>query len=184
MSGLLLGDADIKKVTNGSIFRLRMTNRPFLEWVSEQLSPLSRGVFLSETKERQKESAIRGNLEGVSNSSKFNDLYGIRTVAHSQVNELNNWYSTGQKRYPDRITEEMFRMWYVTDGNKRDGDMRITCVDQTDSKENITSIMENLDFINSFTYDTNEGTIRISREDSRTFWEKTEPPIGFEYKWE
>lgn len=183
MRGLLLGDADIKSGTNGSIFRLRMTNKKFLEWVSSELSPISRGVFLSEDSEAQKESALRGELEGVTDNSEFNDLYGVRTVTHPQVNKLNDWYSTGKKRYPESITKEMFRMWYVTDGWNSRNNIRVRCVDQSDLANETISKIDNLKFVSSSTFDEGRGTIRISSEDSREFFRTTSPPPGFEYKW-
>jgi hypothetical protein len=182
MRGLLLGDADIKEGTNGSIFRLRMTNKRFLEWISSELSPLSRGVFLSENSRKQKESALRGGLDGVSDSSNFNNLYGLRTVTHPQVDELLDWYSTGKKRYPDNMTTEMLRMWYVTDGNIHPYGIRITCNAQLDSRHNIKELLKSVDYINSVSFN-DDGTITISSKDSKVFWSKTEAPPGFEYKW-
>lgn len=182
MKGLLLGDADIKKGTNGSIFRLRMTNKRFLEWVSTQLSPLSRGVFLSESADNQKESALRGGLEGVSNDSKFNDLFGLRTVTHPQIDELSSWYSTGQKRYPDSINENMLRMWYVTDGNIHPYGMRLTCNAQLDKRSEIENMITSIDYINQVSFNK-DGTITISANESREFWKRNEAPPGFEYKW-
>jgi len=182
MKGLLLGDADIKSGTNGSIFRLRMTNKKFLEWVSTKLSPLSRGVFLSENSKQQKESALRGGLEGISNKSQFSDLYGLRTLTHPQVDDLYEWYSTGQKRYPNKITEEMLRMWYVTDGNKNPSGIRLTCNAQLDKREDVLKMLESIDYICNPSFN-DDGRIRVSSDNSRTFWRRTEPPTGFKYKW-
>lgn len=182
MKGLLLGDADIKSGVNGSIFRLRMTNKKFLHWVNSKLSPLSRGVFLSETSEQQKESALRGGLSGVSNESEFNKLYGLRTVTHPKVDELLDWYSTGEKRYPDHLTEEMLKMWYVTDGHKNPFGIRFTCNSQLDSREQVLKMLESIDYINDTSFN-DDGTITVSCKDSKLFWERTNPPPGFEYKW-
>jgi len=181
MRGLLLGDADIKEGTNGSIFRLRMTNKLFLEWVSTKLSPLSRGVFLSESSDKQKESALRGGLKGVSEGSEFSDLYGLRTVTHPQINVLQSWYSTGQKRYPESMTYEMLRMWYVTDGWNQEGRMRIRCKQQADKPQDIKRMISSIG-INP-TIDNNNGVIRINSKQSREFLNSTNPPPGFEYKW-
>jgi len=181
MKGLLLGDADIKEGTNGSIFRLRVTNKRFLEWVSTKLSPLSRGVFLSESSESQKESALRGELKGVSSESEFNDLYGLRTVTHPQVNKLFEWYDTGQKRYPDSMTKEMLRMWYVTDGWNQNNRIRIRCKQQSDKPEDIKKMMSSVN-INP-TIDTDNGIIRVPSDDSYEFLSSTDAPPGFEYKW-
>lgn len=181
MKGLLLGDADIKEGTNGSIFRLRMTNKRFLEWVSTQLSPLSRGVFLSESSEKQKKSALRGQLDGVSSDSDFNDLYVLRTVTHPQVDELLEWYSTGKKRYPETMTKEMLRMWYVTDGWNQKNNIRIRCKQQSDRPESITNILSSVGINPSI--DADNGIIRVHSQDSNDFFSSTEAPPGFEYKW-
>jgi len=183
MKGLLLGDADIKSGVNGSIFRLRMTNKDFLDWVSMRLYPLSRGVFLSEDSEKQKKSAIRGGLKGVSEQSEFKDLYGLRTVTHPQINKLNEWYSSGEKRYPNNITEKMFLMWYVTDGWKNNNSIRIRCISQSDKGEEIISLIETLGFVEGVTFNTDKGIIRINSSDSKKFWQITEAPPGFDYKW-
>lgn len=181
MCGLLMGDADIKSGTNGSIFRLRMTNKQFLEWVSTKLSPLSRGVFMSETSDSQKESALRGGLDGVSDSSTFKNLYGVRTVTHKQIDELSGWYDSGQKRYPNTMTGEMLRMWYVTDGWNHNDSMRIRCKQQSDRFDKVISLLDSIDI--TAIADESHGTIRITSEDSTEFFNSTEAPPGFEYKW-
>jgi hypothetical protein len=181
MKGLLMGDADIKSGTNGSIFRVRMTNRQFLEWVSTKLSSLSRGVFLSESSDSQKSSALRGGLNGVSEKSNFKDLYGVRTVTHPQVDELNEWYKTGQKRYPNNITMEMLRMWYVTDGWNHNNSIRIRCKQQSDRFDEVIKLLKQIGI--DAEADATHGTIRVSSSDSDKFFDMTEAPPGFEYKW-
>jgi hypothetical protein len=181
MRGLLLGDADIKEGTNGSIFRLRMTNKRFLEWVSTKLSPLSRGVFLSESSSQQKESALSANLKGTSEESEFSDLYGLRTVTHPQINELADWYDTGHKRYPDNLTTEMLRMWYVTDGWNHNNKVRIRCKQQSDKFDQVSNMFDKLG-MDIYT-DESKGTIRLSSSSSSKFFDFTEAPPGFEYKW-
>jgi hypothetical protein len=183
MEGLLLGDADVKRGTNGSIFRIRVTNERFLEWVSARLSPLSRGVFLSASAKTQKESALRAGLDGASEDSEFSDLYGLRTVTHPQVDDLADWYSSGQKRYPDSITEEMLRMWYVTDGNIHPYGMRLTCDAQLDKKEEVKEMIQSIDYIDGVSFNK-DGTIVIPAEQSREFYRRTKAPSGFEYKWD
>jgi len=183
MKGLLLGDADIKSGTSGSIFRIRITNKEFLNWLDDFLSPLSRGVRFAESGDSKKEKAINNNLSGVTQSSEFKDMYSLRTVTHPQINQLYNWYKSGQKRFPNTITTEMFKMWYICDGWKHPHGVRIRCVQQKDRDNEIIDLLSSLDFIDRVTYSTKDEVIRLTSSNSKTFWKSTKAPKGFNYKW-
>jgi hypothetical protein len=99
------------------------------------------------------------------------------------VDELREWYSSGQKRYPEEITPEMFRLWYVTDGWNRSNQVRIRCKQQSDEPDYIISLVQQLNFVDNATFDEEYGVLRISNQSSREFWRKFDPLPSFEYKW-
>lgn len=183
MRGLLLGDADIKKGTNGSIFRIRLTNCKFLKYLNELLHPLSRGVELQDSATERTE-RFAGALEGTGPDSEFSDLYCLRTITHGQIDELRSWYNDGKKVFPDKITDEMFRYWFVCDGWRHDGSsIRIRCVTQSDSFDRITEAIEADSNLEVSSVSTSKGVIRMTAESSRMFWDNYDPVPGFEYKW-
>lgn len=182
MRGLLLGDADIKKGTDGSIFRLRMINEEFLHHLDSILGALSRGVRLHETGEEKFDKSV-GVLKGTSSESEFNDLYGIRTVTHPQIDELRGWYSNGKKIMPKIISEDMFKYWYICDGwNHEDNSVRIRAT-IPDDLNYVASNIERNSYLEVSSVSTSKGVIRMTADSSKTFWNTTEPIPGFEYKW-
>jgi hypothetical protein len=183
MKGLLLGDADIHSNKGTSAFKIGMTNKEFLDWLHEKLQPLSRGIKLSKSGEKKKEEAIENGLSGVSEDSDFSDFYKLRTVASDEAKELRKWYSSGRKRYPDTITRDMFKYWYICDGWDCGRYIAIRCIDQSDRPDHTINLIEDIG-INVTSFDTDRGIIRISAKSSRDFLDDTDPVPGFEYKWD
>lgn len=183
LSGLLLGDADIKPGTDGSIFRLRITNKDFLDQLDEFLGPLSRGVRLHDTGQEKFKKSV-GVLKGTSESSEFSDMYGLRTVTHEQINELRDWYVGGKKVMPEEISNKMFKYWYICDGwNHENTSVRIRAK-IPDDLEHVADNVEKNSYLEASSVSTSKGVIRMTAESSREFWRRTEPVTGFEYKWE
>jgi hypothetical protein len=180
---LLLGDADIKPGTSGSIFRIRLTNKEFLLHLDELLHPLSRGVDLQDSGEERKE-RFAGELKGTGPDSDFSDLFCLRTVTHEQMNELRGWYGKDGKVFPDTITDTMFKYWFVCDGWRHDeSSIRIRCVSQTDDFGRIKESIEKNSNLQVSSTSKTKGVIRMTAESSRRFWGNNEPGPGFEYKW-
>lgn len=124
LQGLLMGDADIhgRSDTNPH-FRVRMTNRPFLEYLDEQLGVLSKGLYLARDAEEQYRNAKSNQQQGISgfesvNRANYEDLWGLRTCSHPALREFEKWYDGSQKRFPKtlELTSQCCRMWYVCDG--------------------------------------------------------------------
>jgi hypothetical protein len=183
MRGLLLGDADVKKSECNCAFRIRSTNKVFLEWLDDELSPLSRGVRLEETGKSKKEKALENDLDGVTKSSEFKDLYGLYTVSSDEATKLREWYISGKKRYPSEITKKMFKYWYVCDGWASGRNIAIRCEDQSDDSDRVLSLIENAG-LEPTSFDVDRGIIRISAQSSRRFLNSTKPVEGFQRKWD
>lgn len=183
MRGLLLGDADIHCTGGSCAFRIRMKNKEFLEWLHKKLQPLSRGVDLDQSGESKKKKAIENGLVGVSESSEFSDFYKLRTVSSDEAKQMRKWYSSGSKRYPEEISREMFKYWYICDGWICGRYMGIICLDQSDRPEHIIRLIEDID-LEVTSFDTDRGIVRISADSSRKFLDNTDPVPGFEYKWD
>jgi len=182
MKGLLLGDADIQKSSGNCAFRIRSTNKDFLNWLDNELSPLSRGVKIEEDGESKKEVALKNELKGVTKDSTFKDLYSLRTVSTNETNELRSWYKSGKKRYPDNVSKKMLKYWYISDGWINGRYISIRCIDQSDDAEKVLSLIRDAG-LEPTSFETDSGTIRISCSSSRDFLDSTKPVTGFEYKW-
>lgn len=183
IKGLLLGDAGIHSTKETCAFKIGMTNKVFLDWLHEQLNPLSRGVELELSGEEKKKEALQNGLKGVSEDSEFSDFYKLRTVASDGAKELRGWYSSGKKRYPDKITRGMFKYWYICDGWDCGRYIAIRCIDQSDRPDHTINLIEDIG-LDVTSFDVDRGIIRISAQSSRDFLDDTDPVPGFEYKWD
>lgn len=188
IEGLLLGDGNISEPNSGNcLFRVSMTNEEFLQWLDSKLGWLSNGVTLSKTAEEASVNDLSGNSGEAEN---YNDVYRLITVAHPKFNEYREWYSSGEKLYPESIqmTPRRMEMWYVSDGsiNRSDTNPRATLhVWNERDRPNIVEDVVSSTNINDFRFDTGEGRVYFGVEGTKDLLQYIgNTTIGFEYKYE
>lgn len=196
LTGLLMGDADLHARSDPNpLFRIRMTNRPFLEYLDSQLGVLSRGVFLDRTAEEMAGQAKKNQKRGVTgfetvNESNYNALFGLRTVSHPDLHQFKSWYQSGEKRFPEELelTPEITRMWYVSDGwlavdsKSSDGPrLMFKASNERDRRDYLVNLFEDAGFTAGFSRDA----VQVSAfETERLLDWIGDPPAGFGYKWQ
>lgn len=188
LKGMMLGDGGLDMDNKNAFFRIKMTNKTFLEWLDVELGWLTNGVTKAKTAVESAWSA-RESFGGDTRPEDVLDIWRLNTRAHPQFNEFAEWYSTGEIVFPWNLTlsPEALKMWYVSDwclghGNR---DNRKTCVrftsrNEQDRPESIVNSLESLDF----TVNHSGKDFALSVEDTEDFFEYIGDPVpGFEYKW-
>ncbi len=171
----MLGDGHVRrKSENGNPqFTVKMINSTFLNWVGTELGLLSNGV-----KEYSDPHPTNGTV------------YILTTVCHPQLEQLLNWYSSGEKRFPEslELSPLITKMWYVCDGDLTE-DTRYTGtrsrarISNFDQKNQIDLIRELFEKA-GIKFTEAENGFRFSADQTEELLEYMgEPPPGFEYKW-
>lgn len=194
LTGVLMGDGDIhhRHETN-PLFRVRMTSKPFIEHIDSFLGPLSKGMFLDRDAEGMSQQAVANQKEErdgvrVVNEENYNDLYGVRSCSHPEMREFAEWYSNGEKRFPDdlTLTPTILKYWYACDGwlaseaGCRDR-LWIKCTNESDRPEYLMTRFHDVGFDSA---NVTRHSIYLNGMDTLEAlqWMGDAPP-GFEYKW-
>jgi hypothetical protein len=178
MRGLLLGDGTI--VTTGKTPSLHIPNinREFLSWVDEELGVFSNGVKFRASGEQL---ARYNDSDG-----ETNDQYIVRTPSSEWLENLSDWYSTGEKEFPDNpVSPLTASVWYCCDGNLNNNKgsyrAKIYADNERGNDEKLISIFSECPVEPNIS----GGTIYFSVSDTDKFLQWMDGPIqGFEYKWE
>lgn len=195
LKGLLMGDGDLhRRKDPNPLFRVRMTNQEFLEYLDRTFEELSRGVFLARTATEMAKQARENQQQGLDgfetvNEDNYQELYGLRTVSHPDLKQFVSWYRSGKKRFPTdlRLTPELTRMWYVCDGwlavDSKSTDsprVMIKAANEKDRAEYLIELFEEAGFNAGFSRES----IQISAHDTPRLleWMGRAPP-GFQKKW-
>lgn len=193
LQGLLMGDADLHGLSDtNSHFRVRMTNKPFIEYLDSQWGILSKGAYQARSASKQYATAVQNQKRGVEgfdtvNKDEYSALYGIRTCSHPALNDFKEWYSEGEKRFPTdlTLTPEVCRMWYVCDGwlaEESNANYRamFKVSNEVDRKEYLIELFDEAGFEVGFS----RQAIQVPHVETVKLLDwMGSPPPGFAYKW-
>lgn len=198
ITGVLMGDGNIDSLTSKNP-RLRVTsvNRKYLEYLDSILGIHSLGIELKSTAEESAKRNRQTNFSPDADKSDYSDIYELRTRNSPNLKEFSEWYSTGEKIWPEvSLTPEILKHLYCCDGSlgKSSGQVHISCSNEIDNKEIVEDMFSseglNVDNWNDKVRDVNgyEGTIStslvINKSNVGEFFNYIGDPIpGFEYKW-
>lgn len=124
------------------------------------------------------------------NKGNYNDLHGLRTCSHPQLNELREWYATGRKRYVEDLTmtPTIAKMWYVCDGwlakDEQSTDRpraAFKVSNESDRPEYLVRLFESAGF---HAYHSHKHVMVSAHETLQFLDWMGDPPRGFEYKWD
>lgn len=190
--GLMLGDGTLRRHTTHPFVQTYMINKPFLEWIDDELEWLSTGVSLYRTAEHGAEIS-RNNGHESAVAENYHDVYVMQTRTMPQFSQYESWYANSEtKRFPDDITLSPIDMkvWYACDGSlnwdRRYPNSRpYATLGVVNEMEDIEVV---LDMFRRSTFDyvprVDENTVRFSVDETEAFLDwMGDPPVGFEYKW-
>lgn len=189
LTGVLMGDGCIaNRDGERPYFVVEMISREFLEWLQSELSTISYSVRQAKTAEESYHSSEK-SLDSKLNIENFSETYRFQTIRHPWLNNLAEWYDSGEKKYPDdlQLTPTVAKMWYVTDGGVRprqpdhhNEPVVIACNNESERAEVVQSMFKKRGFDPQFKH----GNVVFSVEESRDFLNWIGDPVpGFQYKW-
>lgn len=196
--GLLLGDGSIVgKDKKNAYLKVDMISQNYLKYLDDVFGFFSNGVKICATAEnkarKNRETGFSPNAE----AKDYSDLYRFRTIAHPQINEYADWYSSGKKVWPDdiKLTPTVLKHWYCGDGHWNNGG-RKNCIEIAMSNERehtdkVDKMFERVRLPSPSNYNVSKRpsggfkcNAQFTVEQSERLWEYMGEPLpGFEYKW-
>lgn len=184
LTGILMGDGSITGKDSGNpSMKIEMKNREYLQFLIESTDWIFTGKM----------------------SDNISDSYTIQTICHPDMEEYADWYSSGEKVFPDDInlTPDVLKHWYVCDGslNRAGGNVgnpRIILYMSNEYKntDKIDSYFKSAGLPTPSNYVTRERerhyndetyiacSAQFTVDASKELWEYMgEAPDGFDRKW-
>lgn len=165
--GVLMGDGCIHRSGDSPYLNCSVVERRYLEYLSD----------------------IFDNVSGpISREHRAtNDIYRWRTKTHPQFAELENWYSTGRKQFPEglSINPTILKNWYCCDGCYNRGAIEIGISNEVDNRNKIERYFESTPAsISNWDVSSGSAKIAFTREDTTKLFQYMGKPLpGFSYKW-
>jgi len=169
ITGVLMGDGYIKETHASAYLACQMINEEYLEYLSTDVFPtLSTSVSQNS----------RGH-------------YVWRTRATPEISEYRNWYSSGNKVFPEKVnlTPTKLKHWYVCDGSlvesKNTEHIRIGLTNESENENKIRSYFGEVGvgIQNWGNYEHSCSAIFNSEQSDKLWQYMGEPLPGFERKW-
>jgi len=190
ITGLLMGDGSVVMPNDYPSLHLKMINKDFLSWVNNELGWISNGYTLTQTAEESAQSNRKSGFSPNAKKENYSDKYTLRTKSTEQLQPWRNWYSSGEKRYPESLSLQptMLKMWYVCDGCMESYNssphISISCNNESDRLEYLRSLFDELGVEPTPHESQRSFSLRFSKSDSQKLFNYIgEAPDGFEHKW-
>lgn len=190
-TGLVMGDANLNEDPGkrGSALNLEMTNKRFLDWLSEEMGDICSNLCLKSTSdelaEKNREYGYRVN------EANYHDLHALRTRRLPYFAEMRQeWYGSDGKVYPETLSlnPTVTKIWYCCDGSLVCPDGRpeypvIYCANERTRAGRVEALFDENGLSPNFN-DSGGGAVQFRHEEATTFFDWIGgPPPGFGYKW-
>lgn len=197
-TGMLMGDGYIhRKEGRNPYLESHMVTKKYLEYVDSIFGAFGNGVSLRMTAEQSAERNRESGFHPNAKSENYSDVYYWASMAHPELQEFADWYSSGRKMWPDNIklTPTVLKHWYCGDGYWENSGTKncivIGVANEMDYTDKIDQFFENvgLPSPNNYSkYKVKNGIYGCNAcftvEQSKELWRYMgEPLSGFEYKW-
>jgi len=183
VKGTVMGDACVNDNGGNPCLKLSVIREEYLKYLDELFGPLSRGVELDRTAEElAKQNEERGFSTTV-NKENYSDVYIWHTVNHPDLTEFREWYSSGEKDFPNdlELTPTSLKHWYVCDGTLSHG-RYIQLYTSVQNKKKVSELFEKKFGISPNI--ENQYYLYFTREQSRVLFNIMGDSLpGFHYKW-
>jgi hypothetical protein len=174
-----------------------MITEEYLQYVDNVFSVIGHDVSLKQTAEEnakhKRESGFRPNAD----PKNYSDIYIWRTMSHPDFQDFADWYSSGEKVWPDgiQLTPTVLKHWYCGDGswnnNASHNCIRIGMSNEREYIDKVDQFFHQAGLplpSNYNIYKTKSGrydcSVVFSVDQSKELWEYMGEPLpGFEYKW-
>lgn len=195
--GNLMGDGCIDKTDKNPNLLCEMANQEYLEFLDSLFGVFSTSVRLSCTAEEAAKNNRERGFRPNADSDNYSDKYVFRTRNLSQLSSLADWYSSGEKVFPEslELTPTVLKHWYVGDGHyslkeeSNRGNIVIAMNNERENKEKIENYFQDIgvEVGRWREYDAGDyidcAAVFHADETEQLFEYMGEPLPGFEYKW-
>lgn len=182
IKGILMSDATI----SNEAMTIYSSNYSFIQWISDELSWMAYQPFLNDTGENRKKRNIKSGFDKNNNGNKYKDMYAVSVPKHSYIERLQNWYTSGKKRFPeDKVNKTVAKIWYCGDGGLNwSGNSKAYAEIRAPNESDRDAFLESLFQDTPFSPSSSSGDIRFGSETDKFLDWLGESPNGMEYKWE
>jgi hypothetical protein len=190
LTGILMGDGTIDNSSKNPRLCLIMTNKEYLEYLSQKFPYLSSEVSLHLTGEECNKKARKSGF--IPNATNCKDQYSWRTKTHPQLSRFVDWYDSGEKVWPKdiTITPKILKHLFCCDGDKKNGAngrsdyIRISSENERDNLTQVVKMFSQSGIPAPRIEDNEWCRFCWSVSDTQDIYEHMGDPVpGFEYKW-
>ena len=197
-TGFLMGDASVLSDRKHCYLRSNMTTPNYLQYVDDVFGCLGTGVKFHKTGSEIAEMNRKSGFSPNADEENYSDVYFWQTRLHPKFSDFREWYSTGEKIWPEDIelTPTVLKHWYVGDGDYHTSgnhdSIRISMVNEIENTEKVSQYFTNAGLPEPSNYDITNRKNRENKsctaewgiEESYQLWEYMGEPLpDFEYKW-
>lgn len=196
ITGILMGDGTIDRRGKNPYLRVVMISPNYLQHLDDEFGILGCEIVLCRTAAEGAEQAIKSGAYVEAKKEDYSDMYKWQLVSHPELKEFSNWYSSGNKVWPEDIelTATVLKHWYCgdgfcdTSGNNR---IEIAMSNEVEELEKVNKMFENVGLPAPSNYNIQErkdGTkdcdAQFTVNQSKELLEYMGDPLpDFEYKW-
>lgn len=184
LTGSVMGDGTVCREYNSSV-QIIMKSPNYLEYLDNQFPVLGTGVRLYMTASELAEDVRERNFADVVNDENYSDQYIWKTRNNPYLNPLAEWYSSGEKVFPDDIelTPTVLKHWYCGDGMYKDESyIRLAMANEMHNKGKIERMFERVGLPRPNSWDEHRAVWNVNETDE-LFDYMGESLPDFEYKW-
>jgi hypothetical protein len=193
-TGVLMGDGSVGEGKENSYLSCNMISPNYLKYLNNIFGCLSNGVSLIKTAAENAKYNREGGFVPDAKKENYSDQYKISTVCHPKFNEFREWYSSGEKIWPEDIelTPTVLKHWYVGDGHyeKERNRLSIAMDNEIENTEKVSQYFTNVGLPEPSNFKKvkraygHSCTVRWAVNDtSKLFNYMGKPLPDFEYKW-
>jgi len=196
--GLLMGDGCILRESKRKPRLIcGMISSNYLKYINKEFGIFGNGVSLIRTGEQVANRSCERGFSPNAKTENYHNIYRWRSMSHPELEEFADWYSTGEKVWPDDIelTPTVLKHWYCGDGHWNDSvtsnRIIISMSNEINNQEKVDRIFENVGLPSPSNYSISkrkDGSKKCNAEftvdQSKKLWEYMGKPLpDFEYKW-
>jgi hypothetical protein len=188
VTGLLLGDGWLNRGNKNPFVGVETVSNKYLEYLDNEFGILSTGVSMYRSAEENANREKGNNFISTNNKENYSNTYRWKTRSHPDLQEFADWYSTGEKVWPEDIelTPTVLKHWYCGDGNWNNSNsnnyIRISTVNEIINVNKIDNMFVQSGLPSPSNYDG--SNLEFTVDDSKKLWEYMGEPLpDFEYKW-
>jgi hypothetical protein len=197
VTGILMGDGSINRHRKNPYIQIGMISPNYLKYVAQQFGVLGSDVKIYRTAEELAKENRDSGFHPNADADDYSDMYRWQSMRHPELSEFADWYSNGEKVWPEDIelTPTVLKHWYCGDGSWSNSSsanyIQIAMANEIKNTDKVDEIFKKsgLPSPNNYGIGKNQNENKICNalftvEQSKELWEYMGEPLpDFEYKW-